>query len=278
MQSHADILAALAAPFDPRVIDWRVGHTNPEGTQSQALAFVDKYVVMQRFDDVLGASWGDEMIVQPNGLVTCRIGILIDGEWRWRQDGTASARAAQQSSNGSDGDKADNTRKMREKATLSDAFKRTARKWGVGRYIETAMPTPWVAVTKAGYGYKFTKDGWNELRDVAQKVTDRIAQQQARNSRPPAPSIPPAREPRSTAQPPPAANAGSTPGSALNNELKETYREMNTRLEAAQSHDALDRLLTEYRSVIADMSTEAHGRWLSKVASKREGLMKLRAA
>lgn len=163
--SH-EILARLAAPFPADVVSWRVGSTNSDKTKGMALAYVDSRDVQRRFDEVMGADWQDELVVQSNGLVTCRIGLYIDGQWRWRQDGTAAIRE----SYGADGKplsiKDEQAREMEQKGASSDAFKRCAVKWSVGRYLYD-MPSPWVAINQ----YKQIADGeLPKLRALAAKA------------------------------------------------------------------------------------------------------------
>lgn len=274
MQAHHDILAALAAPFDPRLVSWRVGHTNQDGTQAQALAYVDKYVVMQRFDDVLGTDWCNEFDVNPNGSVTCRIGIFLDGRWIYRADGTAAPKSSSDNS-----DKADQARKMQEKGTYSDAFKRAARKWGVGRYIETTMPQPWVPVEPSGRSHRFTREAWHQLWQVTQENTARVTA--ALNSRYKAniPALGASAKIEQIPSQPPANETKSAPASTQTEPSRvQIYKEMHAKLSAAPHHEAIDALLEEYRDTIRAMSVEMHGRWLSVVAAKREELMRSRAA
>ena len=97
----------LKAPFDPRVIHWRVGGG---GT---ALAYIDARDVMKRLDDVCGDLWQVEYPFEG----CCRIGIKIDDEWVWRSNGAGE------------------TKIEGEKGQYSDAFKRAAAVWGIGRYL-----------------------------------------------------------------------------------------------------------------------------------------------
>lgn len=127
------VLAALAAPFGPEKVSWRAGVV--KGDRGMALAYVDARDVQLRLDEVMGIDWQCEYIPMPDGTKCCRIGLLIDGQWRWRSNG------------------AGDTQVEAEKGSYSDAFKRAAVLWGIGRYLYD-LPSPWVEVipTKSGKG------------------------------------------------------------------------------------------------------------------------------
>ena len=101
------ITEQLKEPFDPRIIHWRVGGG---GT---VLAYINSRDVMKRLDDVCGDNWQVEYPFEG----CCRIGIKIDNEWVWRSNGAGE------------------TNIEGEKGQFSDAFKRAAVLWGVGRYL-----------------------------------------------------------------------------------------------------------------------------------------------
>ena len=119
----SDMLELLKAPFNE--VHHRVGQ-NGKIRQSGAdsgwgfatmLAYVDARHVMDRLDMVVGPeNWSDEYLVTDSNLY-CRISIRIDDYWVAKTDvGTES-----------------NVEK--EKGNASDAFKRAAVKWGIGRYL-----------------------------------------------------------------------------------------------------------------------------------------------
>jgi len=122
------ITEQLKQPFPVKVVHWRVGSTNAkklgckpwEATKGIALAYVDARDVMKRFDDVCGDLWQVEYPFDG----CCRIGIKIDNEWIWRSNGAGE------------------TQVEGEKGKFSDAFKRAAVLWGVGRYLYY-LPNTW---------------------------------------------------------------------------------------------------------------------------------------
>jgi hypothetical protein len=111
-------------------------------TKGMALAYIDARDVMRRLDEVMGADWQCEYVPMPNDTCCCRIGLKIDGEWRWRSNGAINL---------SDSQKPE-AKEMAEKGSYSDAFKRAAVLWGVGTYLYDLGAT-WVTVEPRGQSY-----------------------------------------------------------------------------------------------------------------------------
>ena len=121
------VLLALAAPFDRDEIKFKPAVVS--GGRALALAYVDARVVMDRLDEVLGvANWQDEYEFLPDGACLCKLRVRIGGEWLTKMDvGGASEQP-------DEGD--------RRKAAVSDALKRAAVKFGVGRFLYR-LPSQW---------------------------------------------------------------------------------------------------------------------------------------
>lgn len=130
----SDILTRLAEPFPPELVSWRVGPTTKDNSKGQALAYIDARDVMRRFDEVCGPHWQCRYIPMPNGTTCCEIGVLIEGDWIWRSNGAGA------------------TDIEGEKGGYSDALKRAAVLFGVGRYLYDLNP-PWVALQQKGRSY-----------------------------------------------------------------------------------------------------------------------------
>jgi hypothetical protein len=102
---------ALKRPFPESKIRWRKGGGGAE------LSYITARDVMDRFDDTVGiANWqtkyqwiGDRMI--------CELSVKIDGEWITKSDG------------------ADDSNIEGAKGGISDALKRAAVLFGIGRYL-----------------------------------------------------------------------------------------------------------------------------------------------
>ena len=153
--------AALAAPFAPKAISWRaqsVSNKNPEAPTAMALAYIDARDVMNRLDEVCGPDgWEDSYVETPLGRVICTIKIWCGDRWVSKSDGAGKTDV--------EGDK----------GGISDAFKRAAVKWGIGRYLYD-MPTPWVACELFnGKWSKWTPAGQAELDRIAGKAAPVVA-------------------------------------------------------------------------------------------------------
>lgn len=127
-------LEALRAPFRPDEVSWRVGPTNRDKTNGIALAYVDARVVQDRLDDVCGLAGWQCRYSQAAEKTVCEIGIRVGDDWLWRADGAGDSDMEA------------------TKGALSDAFKRAAVRWGVGRYLYD-IDSPWVEIEKKGNSY-----------------------------------------------------------------------------------------------------------------------------
>lgn len=125
---------ALKEPFDPKLIHWRVGATNKEKTSGIALAYINARDAMKRLDDVMGMNWQCRYPFEG----CCEIGLLINGEWIWRSNGAGE------------------TDIEGEKGRYSDAFKRAAVMWGIGRYLYY-LPNVWAPLKPQGRSYALSE-------------------------------------------------------------------------------------------------------------------------
>jgi hypothetical protein len=118
------LLKALRAPFPEDQIHWRKGG-KPYNGKFKALAYLDQRDVEDRLDEVTGGKWQCEHYTGPNNTVICKIGIEIDGVMLWKSDG------GQDLTDSDDIQQRENA----DKGAYSNAFKRAASTWGVGRYL-----------------------------------------------------------------------------------------------------------------------------------------------
>jgi hypothetical protein len=124
----AAIAQALAAPFENAEIKFKPQTVS--GNRALAVPFVDARVIQDRLDDVLGVmGWQDSYECLPDGSVVCRLKIRLGDEWIVKED------VGGQSEQPDEGD--------RRKAAFSDALKRAAVKFGIGRYLYRQKPQ-WV--------------------------------------------------------------------------------------------------------------------------------------
>lgn len=141
-----ELFDELCRPFASEEIDWRIGSVSKDKTKGMALAYMDARAVMDRLDGVCGPDgWQCNYTPGVNGSIVCNIGVKMPGgEWLWKADGAGA------------------TDVEGEKGMLSDALKRAAVRWGVGRYLYE-MKSPWVEL----------KDG-RYIQDTERKKLDQI--------------------------------------------------------------------------------------------------------
>jgi len=145
-----DLQKALSAPFPASDISWRVGATNADKSKGIALAYLDARDVMRRLDEACGfTNWQCRYPLANSGLLICELGLFIDGEWLWRANG------------------AGDTHVEAEKGKCSDAFKRSAVLWGIGRYLYD-LPAPWCELQGGKYLSKGTQADLTKRLDAWQ--------------------------------------------------------------------------------------------------------------
>lgn len=134
----------LSAPFPAGQISWRIGSTSGDKKKGLALAYIDARDVMARLDDVCGPQGWQCRYPHANGKTVCEIGIKVSDEWIWKADGAGDSDVEA------------------EKGALSDAFKRAAVRWGIGRYLYE-LPSPWVEIESAGRSFKIAAGEYSKL-------------------------------------------------------------------------------------------------------------------
>ena len=98
-------------PFDLSRVKPRKGHGG--GT----LHYIDARDVMYRLDDVVGPLNWQDSYKEVMGRIICTLSVRFGDEWISKEDG------------------AGDTKIEGDKGGISDAFKRAACRWGVGRYL-----------------------------------------------------------------------------------------------------------------------------------------------
>lgn len=130
-----NVLEQLRIPFSAEQIRWRIGNKSKNKDKATALAYIDARDVMDRLDQVVGPeNWQDDYIAEPPrtvrkkdkynnqyyneqicGRVMCKLSVRIGDEWITKSDAAGE------------------TNVEGEKGGFSDAFKRAAVKFGIGR-------------------------------------------------------------------------------------------------------------------------------------------------
>jgi hypothetical protein len=120
LEGADNVMELLAAPFTEDEIKFKPGVVS--GNRALALPYVDARAIQDRLDEVLGvAGWQDEYECLPDGSVVCRLQLRLNKEWITKMD------VGGPSEQPDEGD--------RRKAAFSDALKRAAVKFGIGRYL-----------------------------------------------------------------------------------------------------------------------------------------------
>ena len=124
----SDLIKALRRPFHESEIQWKPQVITKD--KALAVAFVDARCVMDRLDEVVGPqNWYDHYQRVAKSSVYCMLSVRLNGEWITKADV------------GSTSDQPDAGDAL--KAAYSDALKRAAVKFGIGRYLYQAVPQ-WV--------------------------------------------------------------------------------------------------------------------------------------
>lgn len=122
------IQAEFAVPFADAEIKLKPAMV--KNNRALALHYIDSRAVMDRLDAVVGvAGWKDEYTVLPSGEVECRLSVRFGTQWVTKAD------VGGQSEQPDEGD--------RMKAAYSDALKRAAVKFGIGRHLYR-IPQQWM--------------------------------------------------------------------------------------------------------------------------------------
>lgn len=124
----ARIFKAFIAPFPENEI--KLKPQKVSGNRALAIAYIDARLVEERLDDVVGMNnWSDRYVHLPNGVVECQLSVRVCGEWITKCD------VGSPSEQPDEGD--------RVKAAVSDALKRAAVKFGIGRFLYR-RPQQWM--------------------------------------------------------------------------------------------------------------------------------------
>jgi len=132
-------------PFPASDVSWRLQYVNEQRMQGIAVPYLDARAVADRLDEVVGQNrwkdsytpWHDSVSgKKTKSSQLCTISIYDDelGQWIDKTDG------------------AEDSDIEAVKGGLSDAFKRAAVKWNIGRYLYS-FNTAWVAAEARGNSY-----------------------------------------------------------------------------------------------------------------------------
>lgn len=153
-------MIALQKPFAIEDIEFRVGSTSTDKSKGIALAYLTNRAIMKRLDDIFGPfGWKNEYREWKGNSQLCGISIKHEGEWITKWDG------------------ADDSATEAVKGGLSDAMKRAAVQWGIGRYLYQ-LENMWVPLKPQGRSHVMVNEPrlpqWALPEGYEQKIKDSI--------------------------------------------------------------------------------------------------------
>lgn len=136
---YSNLQEKLEAPFAYEEIEWRINKVY-RSRKATVLAYMTSRAVMKRFDEVFGIDGWSDSYQHVEGGIVCSISCRFfdesgDAFWVKRSDGAPP------------------TNYEAFKGGISDAFKRAAVKWGIGRYLY-GLDETWTTINeKEGRGH-----------------------------------------------------------------------------------------------------------------------------
>lgn len=118
---------------------WRIQEAKEHG--ANCVAYIDARQVMDTLDEIVGAENWQSKYESHNNNLYCSIGIKIDGEWVWKTDCGSESNIE------------------KEKGEASDALKRAAVQWGIGRFLYNLPIQRLKTVGKNGKFYPADESG-----------------------------------------------------------------------------------------------------------------------
>jgi hypothetical protein len=156
--NHEEIIRQLKAPFPFAEVEAKIQVTNGDKSKGMAVFYLDARAVHERLDKVLGAfNWRNEYIKWNEKSQICGLSIYNAerGEWITKFDG------------------AENSDIEPIKGGLTDALKRSAVLWGIGRYLYQ-MEGVWVEVEQRGKGSFIKNNQQGILKAEYEKAVARM--------------------------------------------------------------------------------------------------------
>lgn len=135
---------------------WKIQSVSKNKPKASCVAYIDARDAMDLLDDAIGIdSWKDSYHRDQTGVLICKLELKINDKWIAKEDvGTASQSEA-------------------EKGEYSDAFKRAAVKWGVGRFLYD-LKIKWVDTNKTGPGaYPVHPNTTNRIWDLTEFINNK---------------------------------------------------------------------------------------------------------
>lgn len=130
-----ELESALKKPFRSDEIEWRISAKNKDNTKGLVVPYITNRAIQNRLDEVVGFdNWKNEFFALSDKSKVCGISIRFGTEWLTKYDG------------------ADDTNIEATKGGLSNAMKRAAVQWGIGRYLYN-LPPIWAKIKPQGKSF-----------------------------------------------------------------------------------------------------------------------------
>lgn len=167
MRETSKMYTDLGKPFDAADVGWRLQYVDKTTMKGTAVPFIDARAIADRLDEVIGPNrwrnsftpWHDCTVEQKqHASQLCTISIYdseID-QWIDKTDG------------------AEDSDIEPVKGGLSDAFKRAAVKWNIGRYLYRFEPV-WVAVEQRGKSYVIPSQELTRLTQIYNQTISKLS-------------------------------------------------------------------------------------------------------
>ena len=152
-----EIEAILKRPFDDNEINWKLKTVTSNG-KALLLAYMDARGVRDRLDEAFGPHWMTSYCAGPSGGVMCTLSVKWDGEWVSRCG------------------VAENTNIEAVKGGASDALKRAATAYGIGRHLYDLGATFATIQDKANYDVESGRSVYCKGKGYAVAPSIRVAQ------------------------------------------------------------------------------------------------------
>lgn len=131
------LLAQLKNPIDPKFVKCRVGAVSKDKKKGIALFYIDAREVMKRLDEICGVDGWERREVETAHGVICDLSIRMPYEGMSGEKWVTKA------------DAGEFTKASTLKGASSDAFKRAAVNFGIGRYLYY-IPNTWYPLDSFG--------------------------------------------------------------------------------------------------------------------------------
>ena len=185
-----EIITKLREPFSFDSIEWKIQVTTQDKARGMVVPYINSRAIQKRLDDTAGVfGWRNEYRMWHKKSQICVISIFNPErtEWVTKFDG------------------AENSDYEPVKGGLSDAFKRTAVIWGIGRYLYK-LEGIWVEIEQKGKSYGIKDNQYETLKSKYNAAVAKIFDTAAPPGKHGVPS--PA---ASQSEPPPQAPSPSAP-------------------------------------------------------------------